>query len=143
MTGGAVNPLQQWEQTTSKDPVVLRAAEPAPSAEFHELDPAVGASHLGELTDQLTHVGDNQALDHGVKSQVGRRFRQNQPRLSRAAHAKVQFLAFAPLSLGQMDRRFVLASLAYNELATSGMETGRRATPTGAVIIDLDPARSS
>jgi hypothetical protein len=103
MPGGSVHPLEQGQQPASKDPVILRAAEPALRPKFHEFYPAIGTGELREFTDQLANVGDDEALDDSVEGQVRRRLRQGQARFLRAGHAKMQFLPLAALPFRQVD----------------------------------------
>ena len=142
MPGGSVQPLEQGEQPACKDPVILRAAQPALRPEFHEFDPAIGTGELGQLADQLADVGDDQALDDGVQRQVRRRLRQGQARFLRAGQAKMQFLPLAALPFGQVDCGLVLAPLAHHGRTTLAREPWNCRGGTDPGITALVPARS-
>src|SRR4051794_21798831 len=50
---GAVGPAEERKKSVGEDAVVVRAAEPAPGTELHELEAAVGTGQAGELADEL------------------------------------------------------------------------------------------
>jgi hypothetical protein len=142
VTGSTVNPLQQREQTAPEDSVVLGAAQPTTGPKFHEFDAAIGASQLGERADEFADVSDDQALNHGIESQVGRGLRQGQSGLARTRRTKVEFFTLAPNPLGEMNRRLVLASLTDHDLATPSDGTASTWRATGPAVTAPDPARS-
>ena len=65
---------------------------------------AIGTGQLGQLTDQLADVGDDQTLDHLVESELGRRFGQarGQPCGRRGRTGEVLW-RWPSTDLGQVD----------------------------------------
>ena len=75
------------------------------------LIPQSGQDVSASSLDQLTNIGLDQTVDHGLQREIGRRNRQRQSRLAGTRLAQMQLMRLAFDTLGQVYRGLILAPL--------------------------------